>query len=71
MTRAPPCGKWSQFEAGYVPAFFRDVSVPLPCAWRCDGDLDGGEQRCRAALDQIEHMLEVFRLAAIGIRDVE
>ena len=42
----------------------------LPRVGRCEGDLDGGEQRRRAALDQIEHVLEVFRLAVIGIRDV-
>src|ERR1700731_3471084 len=37
---------------------------------RHEGALDGGEQRARAALNQIEHALEVFRLAIIGVRDV-
>jgi len=58
------------FQAGRVPAFFRILPRRLPRASRGECGLDGGEQWRRAALDQIEHALEVFPLAVIGIRNV-
>ena len=58
------------FQAGRVPAFFRILPRRLPRALRGECGLDGGEQWRRAALDQIEHALEVSPHAVIGIRNV-